>query len=103
MPRPKGFEPFTYVWVLDVFYDIGQMVTSQAAIDFCNAHGIFLVPASHNQRRYFFDEQSYQDYKTFLQSNTTKKTFPLALLSSDIGKTKWFNSKFWIQNELLKS
>ncbi len=86
MPRPKGFEPYTNLWVV------------QVTLQFAAPTTIFQCQTRFNSCRYFFSEAEYLAWKNWQIGQPSQ--VPYLYLTRDYGEQRWFNDKLWIQTQL---
>lgn len=86
MPNARGYEPFSYIWVLQV--NVGLTIPS-FFFDCTTKTGTW----RENRCRYFMDQIGYDFYKAHIPSGIR--------IVQDYGRQKWFNDKFWIQQQLM--
>lgn len=86
MPQHPGFEPFMFIWVIQV--EISEKVPFTTSTRFLYLKVI-----------YFTTEQGYLDWKNWLPTQTTTQARYFSI-RSDYGKQKWYNDKVWIQAQL---
>jgi len=94
MARPKGFEPYMRIWVVQV--------SRQTRL---NSTKPFNYSPAQLTVAFFTDAVSYGEYKSFLR-NQDPAAGPSILLGlrADYGEQKWWNDKVWFQlqmNDLL--
>jgi hypothetical protein len=83
MPQPPGFEPYSEIWVVQVRwrYNLGGFYTPSTT---------WLLGC-----RYFVSESGYNSYKSWLINRTDIS------LVQDYGKQKWYNTKLWVNTQLM--
>jgi len=86
MPQPKGFEPRTFIWVLQVRksnFTSGVFNYDQLAVYI------------------FVTEGGYTDFKAWLptQKPGTKFSGFVLGIAADYGRQNWFNDKVWMQQQ----
>jgi hypothetical protein len=86
MPRPKGFEPYTNLWVVQVR---NQYPTPTS---------VFSCQTMFLSCRYFFSLDQYLAWKQWQASQPLK--LPYTYVVSDYGRQHWYNDKLWIQTQL---
>jgi len=87
MPRPKGFEPFMRIWVIQVRIRYkGNLSTNYDCAD--------------SKCVFFIDLQSYLDYKNFIATGQLTSSPRHIELAADYGEQKWWNDKIWFVQQM---
>jgi len=88
MPQHKGFEPFTFLWALQVrvrYKGIGA-----SSYDCADTKMVF-----------FADETSKNNYANFIATGQKSSDPRHIELVRDLGRVKWFNDRLWIVQQMM--
>ena len=90
VPRPRGFHPFTDVWILQVNIRFARIAFPPSTFT------QYYVPVQ-NAFRGFVTEAEYLNYKSWLAGQPNQ--LPFISTVQDYGKQHWFNEKSWMRSQ----